>query len=117
MLKGWDIQSIESVIEEQIHIILEEKSRPVRKLSSANKLNDTLGLSSLDLAILVSELELAFDADPFAELVPITSIRTIGDLVNSYRLALLPNDTVARDDGDLSAAADRASQRNLRRRK
>lgn len=116
MLKPWDVARIETVVEEQIHSILREKSRPVRKLSPADTLSDTLGLSSLDLAILVSEMELAFDADPFAKLVPITSVRTVGDLVHAYRLALLPDEAVQEKDHGLAAAAQRARQRTTRRR-
>jgi acyl carrier protein len=114
MLTPWDATRIEAVIEERINAILAEQSKPVRKLSPGDKLHDSLGLSSLDLAVLVSELELAFDADPFAKLVPITSINTVGDLACAYRLALLPDEAAA-DDG-LSAATERARRRTSRRR-
>ena len=36
----------------------------------------------------VFELELMFEIDPFAKLVPITSVRTVGDLVAAYAQAL-----------------------------
>jgi acyl carrier protein len=116
MLKVWTVTAIEAEIETQVHAILSEKQRPIRKLTPADKLNDTLGLSSLDLAILVSELELSFGADPFAQLVPITDIRSIGDLVRAYSLALIPEQVTAKPDDGLSAAADRARQRVNRRK-
>ena len=116
MLKVWNTKAIEAEIETQVHAILSEKQRPIRKLAATDKLNDTLGLSSLDLAILVSELELSFGADPFAQLVPITDVRTVGDLVRAYGLALLPDQPAAKADDGLSAAADRARQRVNRRK-
>lgn len=107
---------VEAIVHEQIHAILKEQSRDVPKLSAKDKLSDTLGLSSLDLATLISELELALDVDPFAELVPVTSLRTVGDLVQAYRLALQPGDTAHRGQ-DLSPAVARASLRRTRRKK
>ncbi len=115
MLKAWTERAIEAEIEKQIHAILTEKSLPVRKLDSRDRLSDSLGLSSLDLAILVSELELSFGTDPFAQLVPITDIRTVGDLAKAYRLALMPEPTKKTETDELSQAADRARRRIARR--
>ena len=67
------------------------------------------------LAILVSELELSFGTDPFAKLVPITDIRTFGDLANAYRLALVPQQNQKSDADELSQAAARARRRVTRR--
>jgi acyl carrier protein len=108
---------VEAIVHEQIHAILREQSRDVPKLSAKDKLSDTLGLSSLDLATLISELELALDADPFAELVPVTSLRTVGDLVQAYRLALQPGDALVHRGQDLSPAMARAHLRRTRRKK
>jgi acyl carrier protein len=115
MLKVWNEKTIAAEIEKQIHVILTEKALPVRKLDSRDRLSDSLGLSSLDLAILVSELELSFGTDPFAQLVPITDIRTVGDLANAYRLALQPAEKQKAEADDLSQAADRARRRVTRR--
>lgn len=115
MLKAWNDKAIEAEIEKQVHAILAEKALPLRKLEKRDRLSDTLGLSSLDLAILVSELEVSFGADPFAKLVPITDIRTFGDLVEAYRLALKPDPKHKADADDLAQAADRARRRTARR--
>ena len=71
-----------------------------------------LGLRSLDLAEVVATLEETLGVDPFLELVPITSIRTVGDLVAAYEKALTggaANDTQASD-----AARRRGEQRRMR---
>lgn len=47
-----------------------------------------LGLKSLDLAHLIAALERRLGADPFLKLVPITSVRTVGDLCDAYRRCL-----------------------------
>lgn len=107
---------IEAIIQEQIRAILAEQSRNIPKLSAKDKLSDTLGLSSLDLATLISELELALDADPFAELIPVTSIRTVGDLVRAYQMALQP-DGSARNGQEFSSAVARARLRRTRRKR
>lgn len=111
-----NVSRIEAIIQEQIHTILAEQSRNVRRLSVKDKLSDTLGLSSLDLATLISELELALDADPFAELIPVTSIRTVGDLVRAYQLALQPSQAV-HNEQELSSAVARARLRRARRKR
>ncbi|MFL5339448.1 MAG: acyl carrier protein [Gemmataceae bacterium] len=49
------------------------------------RLVDDLGLKSLDLAHLIAALERRLKADPFLRLVPITSVRTVGDLCDAYR--------------------------------
>lgn len=117
MLKAWSEGAIAAEIEKQTHVILAEKGLPVRKLERRDRLSDSLGLSSLDLAILVSELEVSFGADPFAQLVPITDIRTFGDLVHAYGLALLPGQDQESDKDELSKAADRARRRVTHRAK
>ena len=48
------------------------------------RLVDDLGLKSLDLAHLIAALERRLKADPFLRLVPITSVRTLGDLCDAY---------------------------------
>lgn len=116
MLKASDSQRIEAVIAEQINLILAEKSLPARTFTPTDKLHDTIGLSSLDLAILVSELELAFGTDPFAKLVPITDMRSVGDLVRAYALALIPTEAAPAEDPSLAEARERAQRRTARRR-
>jgi acyl carrier protein len=79
-----DWAEISKVVRAQVGLLLAEKNLPARKVQSEDRLNSDLGLSSLDLASLVAALEMTLKADPFQELVPITSIRTIGDLELAY---------------------------------
>ena len=80
-----------------------------------DKLNATLGLSSLDLAVIVAELEIELGTDPFAKLVPITSVRSVDDLVDAYRKALLPDANTPEPDNELAAAMQRAERRRTRK--
>jgi acyl carrier protein len=75
---------ISKAVRDQVGLLLAEKDLPMREIGSEDRLNVDLGLASLDLAILVAALEMNLKADPFQELVPITSIRTIGDLEAAY---------------------------------
>jgi hypothetical protein len=78
---------------------------------AARLLSATLGLSSLDLAFVVAELEAELGVDPFAKLVSITSVRSVGDLVRAYQQALFPEAQrrrrYHRDSG--KASSDQAS--------
>jgi|GEM_PF-465175 acyl carrier protein len=80
-------QEIQKLIEEHILQIIEEKGAHEGKLPQVgqeDRLGSELGLSSLDLAQLVAMLEMRLKADPFQELVPITSVRTVADLCSAY---------------------------------
>jgi acyl carrier protein len=52
-------------------------------LTEGMRLSD-LGIGSLDLAEVISNLEAAFDVDPFAERVAITSITDVASLCDAY---------------------------------
>jgi acyl carrier protein len=75
---------ISKAVRHQVRLLLDEKDLPLREIGSEDRLNADLGLTSLDLAALVAALEMTLKADPFQELVPITSVRTIGDLELAY---------------------------------
>ncbi|QSQ20839.1 acyl carrier protein [Pyxidicoccus parkwayensis] len=80
-------QELQKLIQEHIRQILEEKGvaeGKVPEIGDENRLGSELGLSSLDLAQLVATLEMRLKADPFQELVPITSVRTVADLIGAY---------------------------------
>jgi acyl carrier protein len=64
--------------------VVKEKSPEITAIRPDQLLVEDLGLRSLDLARIVAKLEVKLDADPFAELVSITSIRTPGDLCDAY---------------------------------
>jgi acyl carrier protein len=106
---------IEALVHSKIRAVLDGRSTERRTIRGIDKLNATLGLSSLDLAFIVAELEAELDADPFAELVPITSVISVDNLVEAYRRALFPDATVNERDDHLVAAVQRAQTRRARK--
>ena len=79
------MENFEQVIYETILEVAQEVNPSILNIENANTLNADLGLKSLDLARIVAMLEINLSADPFAALVAITSIRTVGDLVKAYK--------------------------------
>ena len=75
---------ISKKVRDQVGLLLDEKDLPGKDIVPEDRLNADLGLTSLDLASLVAALDMKLKADPFQELVPITSIRTVGDLEAAY---------------------------------
>ena len=106
---------LQSVIHGKIRAILKERFGEDRLFSGSDKLSATLGLSSLDLAFLVADLEAELGVDPFAKLVSITSIRSVDDLERAYRTAFFPEASPSQQDDGLASAADRAKIRRARR--
>jgi acyl carrier protein len=104
---------IESIVHERIRTILTERGEEVAHLSGTEKLSATLGLSSLDLALVVAELEAQLGVDPFAKLVSITSVRSVNDLVRAYQQAFFP-ELERREDHAITAAVKRAQTRRAR---
>ncbi|MCF1593814.1 acyl carrier protein [Streptomyces muensis] len=70
--------------------IVNEVAGPVEHLDDDQLLVDQLGLESLHLARLVAVLEMELDIDPFSDTLPITSVRTVGDLLEAYDPVVLP---------------------------
>jgi acyl carrier protein len=116
MLQAPTRGELEKVIHDKIRVLLEERGGDVPAIRGAASLNGALGLSSLDLAIVVAELEAALSVDPFSKIVSITSIRSVDDLVGAYQKAYLPQTTPTEKDEDLLEAAQRARARRVRRR-
>ena len=87
MLTTNDPTQIEAAVHDSIRAILAERGEAECHFDATTHLNGQLGLSSLDLAVLVVDLEATLGLDPFAILVPVTSVRSVGDVVNAYRLA------------------------------
>ncbi|MEM5403355.1 MULTISPECIES: acyl carrier protein [Paraburkholderia] len=104
----------ERLVHGAVSKIMSQRGLPARELREDDRLNATLGLSSLDLAQLVFDLELTFGADPFQTLVPITSVQTVGQLVGAY--LRLFDDTGLADPNDELADAQAASERRRQRR-
>ncbi|MDV9169320.1 phosphopantetheine-binding protein [Streptomyces sp. W16] len=73
-------ETVKAVLRE----ILSETAGPVDRLDEDQLLVDQLGLTSLQLARLVAVLEIELDSDPFSDEVPITAVRTVGDLLEAY---------------------------------
>jgi acyl carrier protein len=109
------LAQIEAIVHGRIRAALAERVGEVGRLSGAEKLNATLGLSSLDLAFLVAELEAEFRVDPFAKLVSITSVRSVKDLVRAYQQAFFPELGRRDSDDTIETAVKRARTRRARR--
>lgn len=77
---------ISQIVIEEILSILGEKGDIAFDIHFKDSLNANLGITSLELARLVFVLEEKFNYDPFYEDISITSVRTVEDLVNAYRL-------------------------------
>ena len=113
MSKGPTRAELQNVIHEKIRMLLEERGSDIPVIHGADTLNGALGLSSLDLAIVIAELESALGVDPFSKIVSITSVRSVDDLVEAYLKAYLPQQP-EKQDGDLLEAARRARGRRAR---
>ncbi|MBA1429384.1 MULTISPECIES: phosphopantetheine-binding protein [Pseudomonas fluorescens group] len=83
MLNHQVIDQVFDQVEYQIAQILGAKGGPLVAVEIDSRFSD-LGLSSLDLATLISNLETVYETDPFAEAVAITSIVTVADLCRAY---------------------------------
>jgi acyl carrier protein len=88
MLIENDLSRVRTVVREAVTKLVQERDEAPEHINDDDGLSGALGLRSLDLARLIFELELAFEVNPFAKLVPITSVRTIADLVNAFAVAL-----------------------------
>lgn len=114
MLTAPTLAQIESIVHGRIRAILAERGEEVGPVSGTDKLNETLGLSSLDLAVLVAELEAELRVDPFAKLVSITSVRSVEDVVKAYHQAFFPELARSGEDEEVAAAVKRAQTRRAR---
>jgi acyl carrier protein len=115
MLSAPTLAEIESVVHGRIRALLAERVGEVGLLSGSEKLNATLGLSSLDLAFLVAEFEAELRIDPFVKLVSITSVRSVADLVRAYQQAFFPELQRGGEDNAIATAVKRAQIRRARR--
>jgi acyl carrier protein len=103
---------ISKTVRGQIDLLLDERDLPGRNIGPEDRLNADLGLTSLDLASLVAALEMKLKADPFQELVPITSIRTVGDLEAAYVKYFSDSDSEQEvQDDELAKIRQRAEAR------
>jgi acyl carrier protein len=101
------MQHVEQAVYTAVQRVAAEKSLAVGHVQAHYALVDDIGFSSLDLARIIAIAELALDANPFASLVPITSIRTVGDLCVAYAKCFADG----AEASSLAAAADASSER------
>lgn len=81
------MKNIDDIIYEVLARVMREEGLEPTDITDATPLVDDLGLKSLHIARVLAmlELELDLDNDPFVSGdVPITSIRTVGDLCDAY---------------------------------
>ncbi len=100
--------------------VVKEKSPEIASIRPDQLLVEDLGLRSLDLARIIAKLEAKLDADPFSELVSITSIRTPGDLCAAYAKCFADGEDSAPVAEEMPAAPrqrpDLQPQRELRKK-
>ncbi|HEX3655659.1 MAG TPA: acyl carrier protein [Pirellulales bacterium] len=82
------MENVQTAVVEELQQVAELRGLSLPSTSARQHLIDDLGLKSLDLAHLVAALERRLRVDPFIKHVPITQIRTIGDLCAAYTCAL-----------------------------
>ncbi len=114
MLRRYTDREIAEAVFDQIRDMLRERDGEARRFSGADRLNESLGLTSLDLAELVVALEDRFGVDPFSKRLPITDMQTPDDLVRAYRTGLHPEATETATDAELEAARRRGARRRAR---
>ena len=74
---------VQAAVTSVVHRILRDTGRPTRPLEAADTFTGTLGLDSLDLAVLVVGLEQELKVDPFR--LGAAPVQTVGELVSLYR--------------------------------
>jgi acyl carrier protein len=78
-------ESVADVISRVINRILTDSGRPARRLQADDSLVGTVGLDSLDLAVLVVGLEQALGVDPFRQGArPVTTFAQLVELYESF---------------------------------
>jgi acyl carrier protein len=115
VLKAPSRADLEKVVHTKIRSVLAERGRAIELIRGGDGLNAVLGLTSLDLATLIAELESALGVDPFARIVSITSVRSVDDLVEAYHKAQDPESEGPVEDQGLPEASRRGILRRARR--
>jgi acyl carrier protein len=82
------MDDVQTAVVEELRAVAELRGLELGEFSAHHYLVDELGFKSLDLAHLVAALERRLRVDPFLEHVPITQVRTVGDLCQAYRSVL-----------------------------
>jgi len=116
LTKNDTAEHVSDTVMQTISGLLAEQDLDTSLLDSEAKLVDTLGLKSMDIAQVVLTLEDELDVDPFQE-IPITSIRTVGDLINAYAITLDPASSAAPEVPSTSVMATQGTSRRANRRR
>lgn len=96
--------------------VAEQRGLTMPAAAAHHTLTGDLGLKSLDLAQVIALLERELRADPFARLVPITSVRTVGDLCDAYQRFFTETPPTGPDTAGISEGMERAARRQAVRR-
>lgn len=107
---------VAEVVRGAVSAVMRERGLDTSRIAADAKLSDTLGLKSMDLAQIVLTLEDELGADPFRE-IPITSIRTVGDLTRAYTVTLGLASGAAPGGQDMTAEMEAARARRSRKRR
>ena len=107
---------VEETVVATIAAIMTARDLDLGAIDPLAKLSETLGLRSMDLAQIVLTLEDDLNTDPFQQ-IPITSIRTVGDLTQAYLVALGLSDDITPGMQDMVAEMAAAKSRLARRRR
>ncbi len=107
---------VEEMVTSTIAAVMAARDLDPGGIEPPARLSETLGLRSLDLAQIVLTLEDDLDIDPF-QTIPITSIRTVGDLTDAYLVSLGLSDRPLPGTQDMAAEMAAAKARRARRRR
>lgn len=102
-------QRVNEVVYAALQRVAQERAIPTERIKAHHTLVEDIGFRSLDLARLIAIIELELDADPFASLVPVTSVRTVADLCAAYAKCFAPTPEPARSDATAEDPASRPS--------
>ena len=116
MLKALDSEErVAEAVRDTVAAVMRERGLDTGLIAADAKLSDTLGLKSMDLARIVLTLEDEIGVDPFQR-IPITSVRTVGDLVSAYAATLGLAAGAAPGGQDMASEMEAARQRRAGRR-
>ncbi len=107
---------VEETVKSTIAAVMTARDLDPGIIERLARLSETLGLRSMDLAQIVLTLEDDLNIDPF-QTIPITSIRTVGDLSDAYLVSLGLSDRALPGTQDMSAEMEAATARRARRRR
>jgi len=79
------MNDLEEAVRDAALEVARQRTPALSAVEDSQRLSEDLGLTSLDLAQLVAVLEIRLGLDPFSTQTSISSVRTVGDLCQTYR--------------------------------